>query len=53
MLTTEEKERLEVDISRLKRWRTQFGYTQAQVAGMLDVSPQTYLRWENRRTAPS
>jgi len=53
MLTAEEKERLGWDIPRLKRWRTLQGYTQAQVARMLCVSPQTYLRWENSRTTPS
>lgn len=39
---------------RIKYWRTQYGYSQAQLANLINVSsPNVIAMWENERRTPN
>lgn len=38
---------------RLKELRKEKGYTQEQMANILEIGQSTYAKWENDRTEPS
>ena len=42
-----------IDINNLKKIRENAGYTQKQLANILNTTVRTVSRWENRKSRPS